>query len=291
MKWAKVTVRTTGEAAEGVLEVMHTLAGGAVQSGDHSTAIVQAFVPASRALTLMRRIRERLKALREAGIATDGSRVAQRTIAHKDWERAWQRDFRMQRIAPGLVVVPPWERYRTRPGEVAVIINPGLAFGTGQHPTTEMCLKTLKGFVRKGDIVADVGTGSGILAIAAVKMGARQAWAIDNDPVALAAARENARRNRVEPGIVIRRGDLLRGVRRKFHMVVANLTAEQLIEMAPDVPHRLRPGAIFISSGIAGGKAAAVRRALLNAGLAPTTVERQGEWRTVICRMPESKRP
>lgn len=282
MKWAKVTVRTTPEASEGVLDAMLGIAGGAVQSGPAGATVICAYVPAGKADRLLSQVRQRLQALRRAGLPTRGSRVARRAVADKEWGRIWRRAFRRERVAAGVVVSPPWERYQAKPGETVVIIGPGPAFGTGQHATTRMCLRALRRLLRRDDAVADVGTGSGILAIAAVKMGAKMAWAIDNDPAALKSARENARRNRVGKRLVIRRGDLLRGVHRRFDLIVANLTAEQLVEMAPASAQRLRAGGALIGSGIVRGKVAAVRRAFVAAGLKPTGLLRQGEWRTLM---------
>jgi ribosomal protein L11 methyltransferase len=287
VKWVRITVRTTPEAADGVLEVMSRLAGGAVQAGSGERPALQCYVPAAGAGALATKIRARLEALHEAGISTR-SRVTSSPAAARDWERYWRRDFRPQRIAPGLLVIPPWERHRARAGETVVVIQPAMAFGTGQHPTTRMCLQALLRHAVAGGVIADVGCGSGILAIAALKMGARLAVAIDNDPVAVKAAAGNARRNRVDKRILIRTGDLLRGVRRRFHTIAANLTAEQLVQLAGDASARLRPGGVFIGSGIAKGKAAAVRRALREAGLAPLESHRMADWRTVVFRTGDS---
>ena len=141
---------------------------------------------------------------RRAGGASAGCKES-------DWRESWKKHFGVQRIGRALVVKPSWTQYRLKGGEIVIEIDPGMAFGTGQHPTTAMCLRALEELVRPGMRVLDLGCGSGILAIAAAKLGAARVLALDIDPNAVRAARENAAANGVEPAIDVREGTLERG--------------------------------------------------------------------------------
>ncbi len=203
-------------------------------------------------------------------------------VREEDWGEAWKKD--LSPFAVGRVFIrPSWIEAAPPPGTVEVVLDPGMAFGTGTHPTTALCLAALDRLLAAtpGAHVLDVGTGSGLLAIAAVKLGAGRAVGTDTDPVALRVARENARRN----GVVL---ELARpgAVRGRFHLVVANILANTLAALAPEIAARLEEGGALLLSGILAGQDEEVRGAYLAQGLSPEPAldARQGEWRLVVLR-------
>jgi len=199
-------------------------------------------------------------------------------VPDEDWGEGWKKDFRpldvgRVRIRPSWIEAPP------PPGAAEIVLDPGMAFGTGSHPTTSLCLAALCDLLaqRPGASVFDVGTGSGLLAIAARKLGAGRVAANDNDPKAVEVARENAARNGAAVEIVL---DPLERVGGTFDVVVANILANTLVELAPAIAGKLAPGGVVLLSGILVGQEAEVRRAYLALGLEPLGGgdRRDGEW-------------
>ena len=175
-----------------------------------------------------------------------------RVIKQENWAEAWKSNFKPRQVTPRLVIKPPWEEYPERKGKVVIEIDPGMAFGTGTHPSTQMCLRALEELIQSSPrppSILDVGTGSGILSIAARKLGAKQVLAIDIDPLAIACARKNAAANTLNGGIEFRVGSL-DGLRRVFDIVIANLLPQELLSLAPSLPKRMSPGGALIVSGL-----------------------------------------
>jgi ribosomal protein L11 methyltransferase len=228
----------------------------------------------------------RVKALREAlaSWATDEQwTVEVRRLRAQDWSESWKRFFRTERISPRLVVKPSWERYRPAPGERVVVIDPGLSFGTGQHFTTRSCLRFIDEIALQGTEgqFLDLGCGSGILGIAAAKLGFKDVLAVDNDPEALAVARENVSKNRVAARVSCKVADIA-GVRRKgpFRVIVANILAGVLREHAAEVAGMLDRHAAsrLCLAGILAHQYPGVRDAYLAAGLREVSTLTDGEW-------------
>ena len=167
-------------------------------------------------------------------------RMSTAVIPEQDWGENWKQFFKPVRIGSTLVVFPPWEKARLKKGQIPVEITPGMAFGTGTHGTTQLCIEALEKRVRrrKGTSVLDVGTGSGILAIVAAKLGAQEVWGIDTDPVAVEVARENVEKNGVKEMVRIRKGDVRR-IQKTFDFVVANIDFKGLkrLKLTASTPH------------------------------------------------------
>ncbi len=229
-------------------------------------SVVKAYLPLDDGLG------ERLDRL-DAALETLGLRPAlrTRTVREEDWADAWKEHFHVERFGERIVIRPSWRTYEPRSGDVVIDLDPGMAFGTGQHPTTRMCLELLEREVRPGMVVLDVGTGSGILAVAAVKLGAARVLALDIEPQAVQVARENAARNGAAGAIWVELGTLDHPPN-PADLAVANITASAVATLAPAFAAALRPGAPLIGSGIVGERLDEVRAALERVGF--TVVKR-----------------
>ena len=200
-----------------------------------------------------------------------------RAVDDADWTDAWKRHYVAQRIGR-VVIVPSWAEEELMPGEVAVTLDPGMAFGTGLHPTTRGCLELLQAIEPMPATILDVGCGSGILSLAALRLGAVRAVGIDTDPLAVAASRENAERNGLADRFEARLGTLTEGAAERHPLVVANLVAAVLVELAAAIAAHLAPAGILLASGIIEPRADEVEAALLAAGLGVVERRADGEW-------------
>jgi ribosomal protein L11 methyltransferase len=206
-------------------------------------------------------------------------------VDEADWAEAWKEFFYPQTISPGLVVKPTWRDYAPRPGETVIEIDPGMAFGTGTHPTTVMCLQLIEKYLRPATRFLDVGTGSGILMIAAARLGARMVTGVDNDPTAMAVARDNLAANNVPPETTtLIAGSLVSAIAGRFELVAANILAEVIVALAPDLPEVLAPGACVICSGIIQSKASTVASHLKAADLDILETCTQEEWVAIVAQ-------
>jgi ribosomal protein L11 methyltransferase len=228
-------------------------------------------------------------------------------VDEEDWANAWKQYFKPIRVSERLTIKPTWEDYAPQPEELVIELDPGMAFGTGTHATTSLCLKTLEKVIRPGDDVIDVGTGSGVLAIAAAKLGARHVLALDLDPVAVSSATENARLNGLESRITVKHSDLLQvlresgadpdsgmneagvseaglNVRIPVQVVVANILAEIILLFIDDVHQVLETGGHYIVSGIIKSKEEAIEQALQAAKFAIVERSYDQDWVVFVAR-------
>ena len=183
-----------------------------------------------------------------------------------------------------LVVRPVWEKYEPQAGDKIISIDPGMAFGNGTHETTSMCLGLVEDYIKPGDTVLDVGTGSGILAIASVLMGAQSALGIDLDPVAVRVANENIERNGLSGRVHAQVGDLVKGIDTQADVVFANIIADAVILLSRAVRAHMKPGGVFICSGIILEREQDVLDALAEAGFTVDRIEHRGEWSAIAAR-------
>jgi len=220
-----------------------------------------------------------------------------RRLEPDDWAEAWKQAYRTQHIGRTLAIVPSWEAYAPRPGERVVRLDPGLAFGTGLHETTRLCLELLEAHLQPGTRLLDVGTGSGILAIAAAALGAAQVVALDADPLAVRAARGNVARNGLEGAVQVQWGTVpggednewgapvlgLEGLGGPFQGVVANILAEPVVRMLrAGLPGWLVPGGVLIASGFLVRQEAHVAQTFREGGLAVVERREAGEWAALV---------
>lgn len=285
-RWAEIAVTVAPEAADAVAEALRTACGGVAEVAANCCVTLTAYAPADdRVGARADAVRARIAALRRAGIDAGDAAVSIRPVAEQAWEQAWRDSFRPIRVGP-IAVVPSW---LPPPGdaEVVIVIDPGAAFGTGLHATTRGCLAALDSRVGSGISVIDVGTGSGVLAVGAVKLGAARALAIDCDQTAAAVARENAARNGVAERVTVIAGDLLDPVTERADIIVANIDARAIARLAKALPDHLAPGGCFIGSGVVSVQSPRVESALSAAGMRQAEVLRDEDWVTAIWEMSE----
>ncbi|WP_372637429.1 50S ribosomal protein L11 methyltransferase [Cohnella sp.] len=222
------------------------------------------------------------------------------SVHEDDWANAWKQFFKPVAVTERLVIKPTWEEYEPKEGELIIELDPGMAFGTGTHPTTSLCLKALESAIDGGERIIDVGTGSGVLAIGAMKLGADKVLALDLDPVAVKCAKENIELNGYENEVEVRLSDLLGvlresegeqadGVKPPVDLVVANILAEIILLFIADVMDVLKPGGLYIASGIFKNKEEAVEAGLLAAGFEIVDVLRQEDWVAFVAGKPKGE--
>ena len=206
-------------------------------------------------------------------------------VWEQDWATAWQQYYKPVRVGKHLVVCPSWENYTAVDGEIILELDPGMAFGCGTHATTSMCLELLEEYITPEALVYDVGAGTGILSIAAALLGASLVYAVDNDPVAVRTAQENAERNRVAERIAVFRGHLLNNASGgRADLITANIIADVIIDLAPSAYKSLKQGGRLIASGIILERLPEVRKALEKAGLIYEKELTEGEWVALVFR-------
>ena len=199
-----------------------------------------------------------------------------------EWLYKWQEYFKPAKIGERIVVKPGWEDYEPSEGELVIEMDPGMAFGSGLHETTSMCVKALEKYMSEDAKVLDVGTGTGILAMAAVLLGAENALGIDIDEEAVRVATENIRKNGLEHSISVMKGDLMAGVDYRPDVIVANLMADLVMMLSPAAYAQLGPEGIYITSGILDIKEETVAEAVRSAGFDIIEIMHDGEWRCIV---------
>ncbi|SDE78890.1 [LSU ribosomal protein L11P]-lysine N-methyltransferase [Fontibacillus panacisegetis] len=320
MIWKEITIHTTEEAVEMISNFLHEAGAGGVTIEEHvdnskprDTSLGQWFeippndIPEGEAKisgyfpegtdieAVIAEIKERTEELKEFNINPGDATISVRDVHEDDWANNWKQYFKPLRVSKRLTIKPTWEEYTPETAEEKIIeLDPGMAFGTGTHPTTSLCLRTLEGVIQEGDEVIDVGTGSGILAIGACQLGASRVLALDLDPVAVSSAKENTKLNRLEDRIEVVESDLLSVLKNNgdssvsvtlpVRVVVANILAEIILLFIEDVYQALQAGGYYIASGIYKNKEQAVKEALLAAGFEIVNTAREEDWVAFVAR-------
>jgi ribosomal protein L11 methyltransferase len=275
-RWLEIAVASHPEAVEAVSEILDRVGYNGIAVDvplDAATPhLVKAYLVYDRAATVkVRRVKEAIGRLRTFGLGPVGD-VTVRRIADEDWLGSWKSQFQPIRIGPFLVR-PSWSSARDERTEI--VLDPGMAFGTGLHPTTRQCLEAVAELEIRGRTVLDVGTGSGILAVAAAKRGAARVVGVDTDPLAVRAAAGNAERNGVD--VEVREGSA-GDVEGTFDVVVANLVADVLVAIAADLRARVADGGTLVCAGIIQEKADRVADAFAKVGLRVAGRDRHEDW-------------
>lgn len=312
MKYVELTVHTTSEASELVSDVMWNYTSFGVTVCDfndvlalqkdstvfwdymdeslsepRSDVLVKCFLEPEDAQEKISGIMQEIYGRRElCGGALDFGTLEEtkREIEGDDWIDVWKKHFRPLHIGERIVVVPEWIPYEKKEGEEIVLLDSNMAFGTGEHETTSMCLELLQEYLKEGDEVLDVGCGSGILGISAVKLGAKKAYLSDLDPIAVQSAQHNANKNGVERKTVVTQANLLDGSKVHADLILANITAEVLALLAPSIPNALKAGGTLVLSGIIKDRLQFVKERYSAAGFEVRREENKGEWYALVLK-------
>lgn len=242
------------------------------------------FVPDSSFPSILSGLQGRLDATRQERADFGSLLTDTRTVSEDSWAEVWKKYYKPFYAGDHLVIKPTWEDFSPAPGDRVIEIDPGMAFGSGTHETTGMCISLLEETVRGGERIIDVGTGSGILAIAAALLGAGHVLAVDIDPDAVRVASENVAHNHVENVVTVLEGDLLKDVPDTCEICVANIISDIIISFAAPLKEHILPGGLFICSGIVNVREEEVRQALLAAGFEILKTEHKGEWTAFLSR-------
>lgn len=241
--------------------------------------------------SILQQVRRELEELR-AFIDVGEGRIEESVTEDVDWVNNWKQYFHQFTI-DDILIIPSWEQVEEKDsGKMVIHIDPGTAFGTGMHETTQLCIRALKKYVRGGELVLDVGCGSGILGMLALKFGAAHSVGTDLDPCAIDATHENMQANGIDGGqYEVMIGNIIDDPAvqeqvgyEKYDIVAANILADVLVPLTPVIVHQMKPGGIYITSGIIEGKENLVAHAVEEAGLELVSIERQGEWASVVAR-------
>ncbi|MBR6185088.1 MAG: 50S ribosomal protein L11 methyltransferase [Clostridia bacterium] len=306
MDYTEVTVSTTTQGAEIISDILMRLGASGTQILDRSDlpdpskptanwelmdqsvidampvdVQVKAWFDEAGLNKIIGSLREQLSFLQGQGLGT--LEVSLQGVKEEDWAENWKQYYKPFRLGRHMVVKPTWEPWDTQADDLIIEIDPGMAFGTGTHETTAMCVGLIEKYYQGGSLL-DVGTGSGILAIAAARLGAKDIVAVDIDPDAVRVAKENVAHNGLSDAIDVRRGDLLQGLDRSFDFAVANILAPVICLLAAPLKAHLAPGGRFLCSGVIDEAEEEVTKALLDAGYAIDEIRHKGDWVAYACR-------
>lgn len=291
----KISVTTSAEAEEAVAEKLSGLfsqPASAYTDAETGATTVSVYCrgrirlpPAQRA-----ELRAGLERIKTCGLDVEPARISIRRIRHENWAESWKRHFKPIEISGALLIKPSWSGRHPRKGQAVVVLDPGLSFGTGQHPTTAFCLQQLVKHRKRGQAQSflDIGTGSGILAIAAAKLGYAPVHALDFDPEAVRIARANARANRVRGRISFTRQDVSQlpfRCARRYDLICANLISTVLTVERHRIVRRLRPGGVLVVAGILESEFPQVRKAYESLGVRPVAGKSEKGWRSAAFRL------
>lgn len=311
MQWIEVNVQVTHEAVEVVADILTAAGTSGVAIEDpqlinnlrnsgtwelcdipeqENTEIVTVsayYADDEKLQDRLKQIESELAAVEERIGSFRFGNIRFRSLSEKDWANEWKQYFHVTHVGESLVIKPSWEEYTPKEGEHVIKIDPGMAFGTGTHHTTNMCMARLEKVLPANAEVFDVGTGSGILAIAAALLGAKSVKAVDIDAVAVRVARENIADNGLEDKIEVKEGDLLRGTEGQADVIIANIIADIIIMLLKDIPGKLQDDGIFLASGIISDRRADVEAAAAEVGMKVDHVDEKGGW--VVMQMSKVK--
>lgn len=302
-KWQELTVEVLREAEEAASNILIELGSQGVAIDDSAdylgrvgkygevfpevkqmdTVKITAYYPEHVDIDAVEKeVAQRLSALSDFGVNAGDIHYDTQELAEQDWAENWKKYYEPTRISHDLTIVPSWTDYEAKTGEKIIRLDPGMAFGTGTHPTTKMSLFALEQVLRGGETVLDVGTGSGVLSIASSLLGAKSIYAYDLDEVAVRVAQENIDLNAGIENIHVATGNLLQGVDIQADVIVANILADILINMTEDAYRLVKDEGYLIMSGIISEKWEMVRESAEKAGFFLETHMIQGEWNACV---------
>ena len=312
MNWIEVTIKTTTEAVEAITNILdNERTGGVViedpkdflfqkkneldwdyveeevfnKSGQEGVLIKTYISEERNVMEVIENIKQKVLGLKEFGIDIGEGSVSLGQVKEEDWANEWKKYYKPTKVGQKIVVKPTWEEYEEQDGDLIIELDPGMAFGTGTHETTSMCIRELEKYVDETKRVFDIGCGSGILAIAAAKLGAKEVVAGDLDEVAVKVSKENCEENNVSDKVIVKHGSLFEVVEGKADVIVANIIADIIKILAKDVSEFLTEDGVFISSGIILAKIDEVVEALEQNGFEIVEIIKLGEWSAIVSKL------
>ncbi|MFD0048289.1 50S ribosomal protein L11 methyltransferase [Actinomycetes bacterium NPDC127524] len=310
MKWSELTIHTTNEAVEPVSNILHEAGASGVVIEDPADlvkerenvfgeiyqlnpadypqegVILKAYLPVNSFLgETVEEIKDAINNLLLFDIDLGRNSITISEVNEEEWATAWKKYYNPVKISERFTIVPTWEEYTpVKSDELIIELDPGMAFGTGTHPTTVMCIQALERTVKPNDRVVDVGTGSGVLSIAAAMLEAQKVQALDLDIVAVTSAKLNVKLNKVQDIVSVTQNNLLDGIDEAADVVVANILAEVIIRFTDDVAKAVKPGGYFIASGIIQAKKQDVKDAIIASGFTIEETILMEDWVALIAK-------
>ncbi len=280
MNWTRITVTTSQDASEAVSNFLFEMDAFGVELKDSaaSTTSLIAYYPLDdRVNSRVEKLREFLAKLPTWGIQANPAKIDLKRIESEEWEEAWKSSFPPRRIGNRLLIAPTWHEIPPDDTSILIQLDPGMAFGTGYHPTTHLSLEMLEQTILPCQNVVDIGTGSGILAIAAIKYGAKHVDAIELDPTAIPVAEKNFTINGVSEQISLYQGDGIKSLSGKYDLIIGNILTKAILPIIPHCPSRLNPNGNIIFSGILETELDVIQDVLVENGLECVNVTYQAE--------------
>ncbi|KSU85814.1 MULTISPECIES: 50S ribosomal protein L11 methyltransferase [Fictibacillus] len=310
MKWSEISIHTTQEAVEPISNILHEAGASGVVIEDPEDLIkertsvfgeiyqldpndypeegvlIKAYLPVTSFLgETVDEVKEAINNLMTYDIDLGHNHVTISEVNEEEWATAWKKYYKPVKISEKITITPTWEDYQpVSSDEVIIELDPGMAFGTGTHPTTVMCLQAIEKYLNPGDEVIDVGTGSGVLSIAAAHLGAKHVQAFDLDEVAVSSANINVKLNKAAEKITVKQNNLLNGIEGPADLIVGNLLADIILRFVPDAARVLKQDGLFITSGIIQGKKNEVKEELKQNGFTIVEVLEMEDWVAIIAR-------
>lgn len=310
--WVEIKIKTTTEAVEAITNILfENGAQGAmiedpkdflfqkaheydwdyieedVFNTDDENVYIKTYISEENdVVTFIESIKIRISELRNFGIDIGAGEIFTDNVNEEDWANNWKKYYKPTKIGDRIVIKPEWEEYSPSEGDLVIHMDPGMAFGTGNHETTSMCIENLEKYVSKKSTVFDIGCGSGILGIVASKLGAKNVVGIDIDEMAVKVANENIQKNNVQDIMTAIAGNMTDKIEEgaKADIVVANIIADIIMKMSEDVRKLLKDDGIFISSGIILAKVDEVLENLKDNGFEVVDVIKKGEWSCIVAK-------
>jgi ribosomal protein L11 methyltransferase len=308
MNWLEVKVTTVQGAIEGIANIFHEMGAGGVviedpqliamyarrgEWDDHEfdndlleteAVVIKGYLPMDQYLLgKLEDIKQELLYL-QVRLESIPIELDIAEVQEEDWANSWKAYFKPEKVGNKTVIKPSWEDYLPREGELIIELDPGMAFGTGNHATTALCIRLLEEYMKPGVEVIDVGTGSGVLSILAAKLGARSVQALDYDTVAVEAAQNNISKNNLKDVISVIHSDLLDKALGKADLIIANIVADIIIRLVPDIPDKLKREGIFICSGIIDERKKDVLEVLKKYAFDVIEVREDAGWVAIVAR-------
>lgn len=310
MSWLEIEIRTTAEAKEAVTNILYEVDVQGIVIEDpndimnkirdednwdyidsslienyYEGVLIKGYFEKNEFIDeKIKTIKEKIHMLPLYDLNIGSGDVSTSELEDRDWNSEWKKYFKPTRIGNKIVIKPTWEEYKEKEDDVIINIDPGLAFGTGTHETTSMCIEEIEKYANEDSVVFDIGTGTGILSIVSAKLGCKEIIGVDSDENCVVTARENIKENQVDDKINIIKGNLLDSINTKANLIVANVVADVIIGISDYISEYVYDEGIFISSGILTERATEVENALKNNNFEIISISKKDVWACITAK-------